>query len=84
LCYRYRVENEVAIKSVLYGCSSLRAAVKRIYALAATLWWCTPLILVLTKGKRNNTFHEGHVVQRRPRKVLSGDTRLLDISSLFK
>lgn len=49
----------MVIKSILYGCSSLRAAVKRIYALAATL--VVSLILARTKRKRNNTLHEGHL-----------------------
>lgn len=37
------------------------------------------LILACTKEKRNNVFHEGHVVQRRSCKVLPADTCLPDI-----
>lgn len=38
-----------------------------------------PLILARTKGKRNNTFHEGHVVQRRSQVKYVSVTRVYQI-----
>lgn len=76
---RAYVENKIVTKSIFCGCSSLSAAAECIYVHLLLHFNIVSLILACTKEKRNNVFHEGHLVQRRPCKVLPADTCLPDI-----
>lgn len=71
------IENKIVTKSIFCSRSSLRGSRAHLCVHYYTL--IVSLILACTKEKRNNVFHEGHVVQRRACKVLPADTCLPDI-----